>query len=226
MGISLEQLLAQRYTFPLLGEAISFEAYVKLDLSIDNLELKAINLASSEALEDYIWQFMKIRGAKVAYGGYLEKRAIYKRSSHFYKEDDIKERNIHLGLDLWTATNSPVFAPLEGKVHSFNFNNNFGDYGPTLILEHNFKGFNFFTLYGHLSLESIDNKVVGEVIEQGAVIGFLGSRVVNGDYPPHLHFQVINDIGGFIGDYPGVCSKEDLGSYLKNSTNPEIFLFR
>ena len=47
---------------------------------------------------------------------------------------------------------------------------------------------------------------------------------MNGDYAPHLHFQIIKDVQDFVGDYPGVCSKMDLEFYKKNCLDPELLL--
>jgi len=107
-------------------------------------------------------------------------------------------------------------------VHSFKNNTNFGDYGPTIILKHRIENIEFYTLYGHLSLESIENLNVGQTFKQGEQIATLGDAKVNGDYPPHLHFQIIKDMQDYVGDYPGVCSKQDLEFYMQNCPNPEI----
>jgi peptidoglycan LD-endopeptidase LytH len=36
---------------------------------------------------------------------------------------------------------------------------------------------------------------------------------VNGDWPPHLHFQLITDMMGNTGDFPGVCLPEEKQAY-------------
>jgi murein DD-endopeptidase MepM/ murein hydrolase activator NlpD len=127
-------------------------------------------------------------------------------------------------MDLWITAGTPVFAPLDATVRSFKNNLNFGDYGPTIILEHKIQGVKFYTLYGHLSLESIANLKVGQTLIRGEQFATLGDANVNGDYPPHLHFQIIRDIQGFKGDYPGVCSKKDLQFYLNNCPDPNVLL--
>ncbi|MFK7782228.1 peptidoglycan DD-metalloendopeptidase family protein, partial [Psychroserpens sp.] len=101
---------------------------------------------------------------------------------------------------------------------------NFGDYGPTIILQHVIQDSRFYTLYGHLSLSSIVNLKVGQKFKKGELIATLGDASVNGDYPPHLHFQIIKDIQHYVGDYPGVCSKQDLEFYIHNCPNPNFLL--
>jgi len=113
---------------------------------------------------------------------------------------------------------------LDGKIHSFQNNTALGDYGLSIILEHHLQNHTFFTLYGHLSLESLDNKKVGDIVKQGQKIASLGLPPINGDYAPHLHFQIIIDIQNKKGDYPGVCSHKDLNFYAENCPNPNLLL--
>lgn len=207
-----------------LDSHISLQDYCLLDLSVNNQELKTINTSNSKDLEAYIFGFIKSQNAKVAFGGYNETRNLYQRSLHFNQQDITTERNIHLGVDLWMEAGTPVFAPLKGKIHSFKNNTNYGDYGPTIILEHHVDGVTFHTLYGHLSLESLTSLKVGQTFNSGESIATLGDASVNGDYPPHLHFQIIKDMQGLKGDYPGVCSRLDLNFYLSNCPDPNLLL--
>ncbi len=197
---------------------------MSLDLSVDNTALQTVNVSDADDLERFIWKYMKSNKAKIAYGGYLEKRGIYQRSTYFNQTNLETERNIHLGLDLWIEADTPIYAPLSGTIHSFKNNTNHGDYGPTLILKHHIEGVEFYTLYGHLSLASIEDLDVGVEVTQGTEIAKLGTAEVNGDYPPHLHFQIIKDIQDFSGDYPGVCNQLDLAFYKNNCPNPNLLL--
>ncbi len=209
---------------PVVSSKFSKEHYVPIDLSETNQVLDTIDVSSSKEFEEYVNTYIKENNAQVAYGGYNEVRGIYRRSTHFNQENPETERNIHLGIDIWCDAGTEILAPLDGKVHSFKNNTNFGDYGPTIILEHEFKGIQFFTLYGHLSLSSIEDMVVDQSVKAGSVIAYLGDASVNGDYAPHLHFQIIKDMQGKIGDYPGVSNKKDLEFYLQNCPNPELLL--
>ena len=85
-------------------------------------------------------------------------------------------------------------------------------------------GFEFYTLYGHLSLETLQDKRTGDRVEKGQQIATLGTADVNGKYPPHLHFQIIKDIKNYEGDYPGVCNKIDLEFYKMNCPDPSILI--
>jgi len=203
---------------------IDLENYLPIIISSKNNDLSSFDISSSTAWEIYINFFLEKNKSEVAFGGYLEKRNIYDRSDYFKNQSEEKQRNIHLGIDLWCNENTKVLAVLTGEIHSFNFNNNHGDYGPTIILKHQIENETFYTLYGHLSLKSIEKINIGDVVIQGNVIGYLGAASVNGDYAPHLHFQIIRDLEGSFGDYPGVSSKENIGFYQKNCPNPNLLL--
>jgi len=208
----------------IIDSSIPKSKYVAIDLSTSNSELKYINVDCHKSWENFIRNYLQNNEAKVAFGGYLEKRDLYKRSDSFSSVIPGKQRNIHLGLDLWVDAGTKVLAAFDGEIHSFGNNASQGDYGPTIILKHNISGIEFHTLYGHLSMDSLDKLKVGDKIEQGETIGHIGIAEVNGDYAPHLHFQVINDMQGKKGDYPGVSSIEDLDFYKKNCPNPGVIL--
>lgn len=202
---------------------INLSEYIPLNLSVSNQELIDANLETSDDFEQYIFNYLEKNNAKVAFGGYIEGRLLYQRSSIFFNES-IPERNIHIGLDLWTEAGTPVLAALDGKVHSFKNNEGLGDYGPTIILEHTVENEKFYTLYGHLSLESIENLNIGDYFKKGDKIATLGKSSVNGDYAPHVHFQIIHNIENYWGDYPGVCNSKDLNFYIENCPDPNLLL--
>lgn len=173
-------------------------------------------------MQKAIEKFVSDRGKSIAYGGYLEKRSLYQRSSHFQAGQ--QERNIHLGIDFWCEVHRGVCCPFDGVVHSFQINDHFGDYGPTIILEHTIHNEKFYALYGHLSRDSLTDKETGQRITKGDVFARVGDKDVNGHYAPHLHFQIIRDIQDYRGDYPGVCSSSELDYYKKNCPNPAKFI--
>ncbi|WP_353777955.1 peptidoglycan DD-metalloendopeptidase family protein [Winogradskyella sp. 3972H.M.0a.05] len=224
--MSLPEFLQSISQEPLkvIDPSISLKDYIPLDLSIHNSELQTIDVSSSSELQYYVSQHVDNNNAKVAYGGYLEQRGIYDRSDYFNQNNPETERNIHLGLDLWIDAGTSVHAVLDGTIHSLKNNTNYGDYGPTIILKHQVKSISFYSLYGHLSLESLEGKEIGQSVVQGEQIATLGLPEVNGDYPPHLHFQIIKDLQGNFGDYPGVSSKQDLDFYKVNCPDPNLLL--
>lgn len=222
MTNSFINALSSEFT-PVVSTKYTSNSFIPIDLTESNGELKRVDVSSSKAMELFITKLLVEKNGEVAYGGYLEKRAIYRRSNHFYQSDPETERNIHLGIDLWCPDGTSIIAPLDGIVHSVKNNDNFGDYGPTIILEHLYNNHFFYTLYGHLSLNSLKIQV-GKKVTKGDEIAVLGDAKVNGDYAPHLHFQIIKDLEGKTGDYPGVCSIKDLKKFKENCPDPNLLL--
>lgn len=206
----------------LFNPKVKDDQYFQLDLSVENEELNGIDIFNPLSMQNYIKSKIEANHKTYAIGGYLEKRNIYKKSGHF--DGEVEDRNIHLGIDLWADANEPVYSPWEGKVHSFQNNSNNGDYGPTIILEHELKNERFYSLYGHLNLDSLNKIVIGQSIKAGEVFCNIGEASVNGGYAPHLHFQIIKDIQDKKGDYPGVCGKSEIDFYEKNCPNPLTYL--
>ena len=204
-------------------KVIDSTTFVSIDLSVSSALLANIDVADSDKFGDFINRYLSENNADAAFGGYNEHRNLYTRSDIFNEEEG-DERNIHIGLDLWAAPGTQIFAALDGKVHSFDYNAGVGNYGPTIILEHQIENEVFYTLYGHLSLESIEEIEIGDVFNKGQKLATLGDASVNGDYAPHLHFQLIREIEDFFGDYPGVCAKVDLDFYLQNCPDPNLLL--
>ncbi|SDX44306.1 peptidoglycan DD-metalloendopeptidase family protein [Flavobacterium degerlachei] len=220
---SLETLLRNTQDVKVIDRSIDYNEYIPLDLSAFNPELSKFDIKCAVSFEEFIEKHLTLNDAKVAFGGYNEQRNLYQRSTVF-KDEKTEERNIHIGLDLWIKARTPVLSALDGKVHSFNFNAGFGDYGPTIILEHQLENQIFYTLYGHLSLDSLKDLEIGTVFKKGEQFATLGNAAVNGDYSPHLHFQIIKNIAEKFGDYPGVCSKKELPFYLENCPDPNLLL--
>lgn len=209
---------------PVIDKEFIKSDFVHIDLSETNKDIREMEIPSANEVERFIDSYLELNSAKIAYGGYSEKRSLYKRSVIFNNDNAQSQRNIHIGLDIWSDAGTPVLAPLDGTVHSFADNEGFGNYGPTIILEHEIDERTFYTLYGHLSRKSIEKLVPGQIVEAGDLIGKLGSPEVNGDYAPHLHFQIMDDMQGYSGDYPGVVSKVDLEEYLKNCPDPNLLI--
>lgn len=206
--------------FPIIKNTLRKD-YIPLDLSIDSTEVSVEEQKNPEEMHLNLRSFLQDKGT-VAYGGYLEKRALYERSYHFGTGD--QRRNIHIGTDFWCEKGSVISCPFDGIVHSFKNNDNYGDYGPTIILKHFERNTAFYALYGHLSIESIKNLKVGSVFSKGDDLAKIGGYEENGNYAPHLHFQVMLDLGDHMGDYPGVISHEELDYYSSNCLDPEIIL--
>ena len=206
---------------------VPFEAddrLLLLDFTGKNTELTPELLSDTTLFTAYVNKKLNEAGARYGIGGYNEHRTVYSRSPVFDTGEDDEPRRLHLGTDIWGKPYTRVMAPLDGIVHSFAFNNAYGDYGTTIILTHQLEGNVFHTLYGHLSLNSIKNVQEGETIKKGDVFAEFGIPVENGHWPPHLHFQIIYDMEGKKGDYPGVCRFSEKERYLENCPDPALLL--
>ncbi|RFZ92190.1 peptidase M23 [Mucilaginibacter conchicola] len=193
-----------------------------LDLTISNTDLTAELVSDTAAFSQYVDERLAANKCRYAVGGYMEHRTIYNRSELFGTEGE--PRRLHLGVDIWGPAGTPVYAPIAGVVHSFADNNYFGDYGPTIILQHQLEGFTLYSLYGHLSRTSIEGLAVGDIIKKDQQIAALGNIDENGSWPPHLHFQLMLHIGDAKGDYPGVGYFSRKDEYAQNIPNPELVL--
>ncbi len=217
-------MLHRPFFAPLVHPRPDQENAIALDMSRDGNEA-AKNLREPISLENYLNSRFTQSGAKMALGGYLEARNLYSDSKIFKHEKAEEERYIHLGVDIWMPAGTAVFAPLDAKVHSFAENIGYGNYGPTIILEHNPAAeIRFYTLYGHLSRADLDIISIGKRIEKGQCFAHFGNNEENGNWAPHLHFQIILDMGNNVGDYPGVASDSMLKYEKYNCPDPNIII--
>ena len=164
-----------------------------------------------------------VNDAAYALGRYNERRPQSYLAAQ-YAAGTEQERNIHVGIDLVAAVGAPIFSSFSGKVFSVFDHALSGDYGPTIITIHkNYRGQNFWVLYGHLSRESLSRWRVGNMVVRGDLIGQVGDRHENGGWFPHLHFQLslIEPKGG---DLPGVVSSADLAQALVDYPDPSFVL--
>ncbi len=217
--MDLENLIKQNNIEP--HRVMSFKSSMDIDLSKDNPELAQIDLNDEHEFTSFIFDQIQSSGMSVAIGGYGEERALYNRSDLFEGEEP---RTIHLGIDIWDKAGSSIYSPLKGVIHSYDNREVHGDYGPVIILEHQIGGHTLYSLFGHLALRSLENKSVGQLIEKGEEFAWLGEYRENYHWPPHLHFQLMWDLEGNEGDYPGVCKKSESDHFLQNCPNPAIFL--
>ncbi|MEO7922729.1 MAG: peptidoglycan DD-metalloendopeptidase family protein [Chitinophagaceae bacterium] len=218
-------LEAARPFHPVVPFETEKDKLLLLDLTNENKVLTAGMLHDIRAFIAYIGLQLKNSGSRYGIGGYAEHRTIYSGSKVFDPQTPGEEpRRLHLGTDIWGQPGTAVMAPLDGIVHSFAFNNQFGDYGATIILSHSIEGTSFYTLYGHLSLNSLKNLEEGDRVSKGDIIAEFGIPAENGQWPPHLHFQLIEDMGEWKGDYPGVCKFSEKETWLLNSPDPDIIL--
>ncbi len=200
------------------------DCLLMMDLTSQNLDLSDDVIADNQKFISYVNNKLSALNCSFGIGGYNELRSIYARSELFSSGDNKEPRRLHLGIDIWGTAGTTVSAPIDGTIHSFANNDSDGDYGATIILQHQLEGETFYTLYGHLSAEDLVHLKEGTTLKKGEVFAHLGTTEENGNWPPHLHFQIIHDMGDRKGDYPGVCAKSEGGAFIANSPNPELIL--
>ena len=198
-----------------------------LDLAVGSQELgNNIEFEDRSFFDKKIKRILEDAGADFGVGGYGEVRSFYTTDAFQVEGNNGPVwRTIHLGTDIWASAGTSIFAPLAGKIHSFQ--NNAGDcnYGPTIILEHVINSsLTFYTLYGHLTLESLDGLSEGDEFEEGQEIARIGDISENGNWPPHLHFQVMLDMLGLKGDFPGVAFPEQAYIWKSICPDPKLLL--
>jgi murein DD-endopeptidase MepM/ murein hydrolase activator NlpD len=223
----LDQLKTYLQNHPgAIGKVVDYNAgtdrLFPLDFTAANTELTTAIIADTPKFTNWVTGQLQANNCRYGIGGYMEHRTIYAVSPHFDTDDE--PRRLHLGVDIWGDAGTPIYSPLDGKVHSFQDNNNLGDYGPTIILQHNLDGLTLYSLYGHLSRVSLQGLMVGMPVHKDQQIATLGNNQENGQWPPHLHFQLMFDMEGKQGDYPGVCKYSEMEKYRMNIPDPGLLL--
>lgn len=182
-----------------------WSAAVWLDLRVGSPQLG--NYADIQDAERLHQQILSHHTGRMGLGRYNEMRAFYTTDAYAVAGNNGPEwRSVHIGLDVFLPPGTPVCAPIKGVIHSFQDNAHDRDYGPAIILEHKISdSFTFYTLYGHLTRTSLHNLAIGKTVEAGEDFCAIGPMPENGNWSPHLHFQVILDLLGNSGDYPGVA---------------------
>ena len=119
-----------------------------------------------------------ISGGKVGLGISLVRPVSGIISSRFGARSSIRS-SAHTGLDIATATGTPVLAAASGTV---TFSGRKGSYGNLLVITHS-NGVQ--TYYGHCSKLYVS---VGATVNQGQTVAAVGST--GNSTGPHLHFEI------------------------------------
>ena len=200
---------------------------VDVNKSILKLNSKSLLLKgnpNNQEITKRVNKIYNIDNSKIGIGLYKEKRKVYK-GNNFVSDLSINERrNIHLGIDIFIKHETDLYAPFNGKIVILKNNSFKYDYGPTLVLEHKHKNIKFYTLYGHLSKIILKKFKIGKKIRKGEWIGRIGRTNENGNWLPHLHFQIIIDLLGKKENFPGVGEEFLIDVWSKISPDPNLIL--
>ncbi|MCP9768576.1 aminotransferase class III-fold pyridoxal phosphate-dependent enzyme [Lacihabitans sp. LS3-19] len=207
----------------LLPEAEFWEVET-LDISISSKYVgNYANYIGSDKLYEKIVENYTQNGSLLV-GGYGEVRPVYTTDAFKTRVNEgFEHRTVHLGVDFWQKAGTSILAIEDGEVFGCFDNAHPKDYGPTLILKHKKEGLVFYTLYGHLSRESLKEKYIGKKIKKGEKIAEIGEEIVNGGWAPHLHFQVILDMLGHETDFIGVSTPSLWPVYSSICPDPNAF---
>lgn len=174
-------------------------------------------------LSTLINRAMFAAGTDFAFGRYAEPRELY-GNENFASAETQESRTIHMGIDLFCVPGTPICAPLDATVQYVANNDGDLDYGPLVILRHHGDaGHDYFSLYGHLGIEVLDRLASGKGIAAGEQFATVGTPPTNGNWPPHLHFQLITDLLNLGVDFPGVALKSQQEYWLGLSPSPAAF---
>jgi 4-aminobutyrate aminotransferase-like enzyme/Ser/Thr protein kinase RdoA (MazF antagonist) len=206
---------------------VDFERALVFDLGVGGRFLGADPAAAETGpLTAAIFGALEREGASVGIGRYDEARCLYDAALFGASANPTDERRtIHLGIDIFAPAGSAVRAPLDAIVHVLANNAARQDYGPLVILRHE-AGDDppFFTLYGHLSEDTLEALAVGQRIARGEPFARVGSPPSNGDWPPHVHMQLVLDLLGLDADYPGVARASERAVWTALSPDPNLLL--
>ena len=177
-------------------------------------------------LDHFQYRLNKLQGEhpfKILVGGYLEPRPIYTASSYDKIGNKGREsRSIHLGVDFWLPAATPVHALFDGEVVTATNDAGDKEYGGLVILRHREEGLEFYTLYGHLSVDSATRYKLGACLKAGDEIGVLGICSENGNWAPHLHFQIILSMLDYKIDFPGVGYHSQIDLWQSLCPDPNL----
>src|ERR1700761_2242375 len=111
-----------------IGKVVDFDAQndrlFEFDFTAANTELSPDEVADTARFAAYVKKKLADNKCRYGIGGYMEHRTLYARSPHFDTGDE--PRRLHLGIDIWADAGTPVYSPLNGTIHSFKDNANFG----------------------------------------------------------------------------------------------------
>ncbi len=192
------------------------------DFTAANTELSHLDINDVAGFTEFLFERIAASEVPVGIGRYNEDRVLYRHSPLF--DGTAERRSVHLGIDLFVVEGTEILTPLPAVVHSMADNHGLGDYGPTVILEHELGGVRFFTLYGHLNRDTLLGLDAGQELVAGQPLGAVGDLHENGGWPPHLHFQIICEEPAKSGDYPGVAAPSERERYLELCPDPNLIL--
>ncbi len=182
-------------------------------------EYNVLDLSTPETAETPKIPEARERGnQKFSIGKYNEKR-----EGMYTAEIFASVRNIHVGIDIGGPPGTEIFAPYAGEVFAFQDHTDSGNYGPTIVLQHELAGKKLYSLYGHLRRDSLSRMALRKRIVGGELFAWIGDEKENGGWPSHLHFQISWEAPNNC-DMPGVVGEAEREHALAKYPDPRLIL--
>jgi len=216
-----EQTVALQDLFP----DLHFDSIQPVNMSVSSAWLGHESQYSDLGHTSYkINALQQAHPAALIAGGYAEFRPFYCTADYQREGNEGPEwRTAHLGVDFWVKPATAFHALFDGTVVSLRHNPGDKQYGLTLILQHETEeGIPFFSLYGHLSTSGLDLLTEQQPVKKGDLIGYVGQAEENGNWSPHLHFEIMLDLLGNTQDFPGVCYPNELIVWSSICPDPNL----
>ncbi len=206
--------------FPSIGK----ESIHPLDLSVSSILIGARDVANDLNLFQFrIGRLQDEVPDKIIAGGYLEPRALYTSEAYDRIGNNGKEsRTVHLGIDFWIPVGTPVHALFDGEVVTAVNDKGDKEYGGLIILKHRESGLTFYSLYGHQSIDRVMDLKAGDRIPKGELVGRIGNYTENGNWAPHLHFQIMLSLLEYENDFPGVAYPDEMEVWKSICPDPNL----
>lgn len=204
---------------PVVRPTLAKPKVLALDLTAAGPDWSALDAVGAERLID---EYVAQAGADFAIGLYGEDRAVYKGDAYETGAAGAR-RTVHLGIDLFAPAGEAVHAPFAGTVAFIHDDAVAYGFGPTVLLEHRTdEGDVFWTLYGHLSRRSVQKLSLGQPVAKGEAFAAFGAAAENGNWSPHLHFQIVTDHLGLEGRMHGVGVRDHWQVWRAVSPDPSV----
>ena len=219
-----ERIANNRFSLEQLFPTVISDGVFPLDLSVSSPWIgHQSEFNDLDLFQFKIDKLQKKHPTKIIAGGYLEPRPLYTSSAYDKIGNSSKEkRTIHLGIDYWLPFETPVHALFVSEVVIAVNDKGDKEYGGLVVLKHNFNDVEFYTLYGHLSVASATKHNIGDKLKAGDQVGSLGNYPENGNWAPHLHFQVMLSMLDYKVDYPGVAYFKQINVWKSICPDPNM----
>ena len=218
----LAWLAAQRGRFaPLVGEPLDDAPVRPLSVAETAVPRDPFDASPDEAVAIDIGE----GEAGPWLGAWGEPRLVHTGAAFFegpWKASD--RRTVHLGADVFVASDTLLFAPLDATVELVRAGDD-ARRGGTIVLRHETPaGTAFFTQYAHLAPGSVAHLFPGVALRRGDAFCALGP--LPGDrWTPHVHFQLVLDAGAAAAaDWPIAANPDRMDLWGRLCPNPAALL--